>query len=167
MKGEPIGWGCLGSVKMRNNEGFSPPPVPGQLLFSGRRGQRFRGKDLSGGGTPAVSRARREIEMVSREHREARRTRTGVWMKAAREGSRDKKKTDGGFLPTKRRGKINQKFLPFFFFFSVMEGNGRKRGGIRREYPSTLSPTVISWSARSPFNRHSLLLPYLREKGRT
>lgn len=53
---------------MRNKEGFStPPPVPGQLLFSGRRGQRFRGKDLSGGGIHPRSLERDERSRWYRE----------------------------------------------------------------------------------------------------
>lgn len=51
----------------------TPPPVPGQLLFSGtKRAEISRERSLRRGHTPAISRARREIEMVSREHREAR-----------------------------------------------------------------------------------------------
>lgn len=44
----------------------TPPPVPGQLLFSGTKRAEISRH------TPAISRARREIEMVSREHREGR-----------------------------------------------------------------------------------------------
>lgn len=90
------GWtdrGCLrGSVKMRKKEGFSPPPAPGQLLFSGRRGQRFRGEDLSGGGTHAVPRARREIEMVSREATKDEAEFEWKLLRSSREGSRDRRK---------------------------------------------------------------------------
>lgn len=61
---------------------FSTRPV---IVLGTKRAEISRERSLRRGHTPAVSRARREIEMVSRELREARRTRSGVWMKAAPE----------------------------------------------------------------------------------
>lgn len=81
---------------MRNKEGFLARrhlQYQASYCSLGRRGQRFRGKDLSGGGTHPRSLERDERSRWYREStaKDAERSLNESFSGAAREGSQDKK----------------------------------------------------------------------------
>lgn len=108
------------------------------VIVLGTRGQRFGGKDPARGqGCSSATRSRWYRAAAYTLFAEAPRTNRSLNESSARFSRGGEIKT-AGFLPTKRRGEINQEFFRRPLQGELNEGS---------EDPSTLSPTAISTSA--------------------